>query len=132
MTRRSGAAALCALFILASPSVAQATKLTKTEAKVFTARAMIVEYGDAWLHGDGHLIRCRDRITRKAIRCRVSWGVGDVGWKGWVKIKQTGETRLRTRFRWDGRLLFTNYYCLHETPETDCTRVEYVHGTERM
>jgi hypothetical protein len=62
--------------------------------------------------------RCGARLSPNKRRCSVSWGVGDVGFRGKVTIRDPGGSY----FYYSFVIRRTNYYCL-ETGGSDCVQV---------
>lgn len=81
--------------------------------KRYIRRVLLKEFVGAYRLGSFKRIARCQRISRVRIRCgRVSWGVGDLSYRGWVTIwyanDQDGEFRRAYAFR----IRRTNGYCL--------------------
>lgn len=48
------------------------------------ARQTLAARFESWRWGYGKRIRCATRISRTERRCKVSWGIGDAGYRGTV------------------------------------------------
>ena len=92
-------------------------KLTGPLAKHYIGKAMKSEFGGAWQSGQGKNIRDCKRMSRVRMRCRVTWGVGDIGYDGRVTVWFRNQYYL---YRY--QLKKTDYYCI-DSGGSDCVDV---------
>jgi len=85
---RKFAIALATVSVLAfGASQAEATqRLTGPAAKHYAKKAMAHEFGASFKHGYAKKVSDCRRISRLRMRCSISWGIGDLYFKGKVSV----------------------------------------------
>jgi len=118
-------ASLLTILVSAAPSASaepkQLPKLYKGAATDFTGRALIREFPFTEDAGSRD-IACNQRINRVRYRCEVSFGAGDVGFKGGIKVRYIVKAGNRLGYRYALRVVQTNYYCIYglDNPREEC------------
>jgi hypothetical protein len=96
-------------------------KVSTAEAALYMRSALSRRFGSSFSFGYARKVKCMKRISRTRVRCqRISWNIGDVGYKGYGTI---WFTKAQLGFFWNYayRIVKTNYYCLNsDRPKKKC------------
>ena len=96
-------------------------KLQVSETKSYIRTALARRFGNVYRHGYAKRIAGCERRSRTRVRCnRVSWVIGDLGYRGWAAIWLT---RDGDEFFWNYAYTIkrTNYYCVNRGGR-NCTK----------
>ena len=87
------------------------------EAKQFVRASMSIAFDSSWDYGNFKKVYGCQRKTRRRVRCRVRWSIGDASFRGRVTVWHQGDG-----WRDDFTIVETNHYCLSQGG-SDCTTV---------
>jgi hypothetical protein len=111
-----GTLATAALFALLAGGASAA--LSEREARSLASTALHRYFKGDWDYGNFKRVRCRARLGVNKRRCSVSWGIGDVSYRGKVTIRDPGGQFFYARLG----IRNTNHFCLAEGG-TNCVQV---------
>jgi hypothetical protein len=87
-------------------------RLTTAAARRYARVALGRRFRNAYRHGHTKRLKRCSRISRKHIRCRrASWAIGDVSYRGWIRIWYGRGGKGRTTWHYAYRIKRTNHYC---------------------
>lgn len=130
---RTVAGALTAALILAlagsaalSPGTAGAAvplKLTRPFGASLMRKALHRRFGNTFDHGYARRVHCPTRVARGRVRCRISWVIGDISFKGRGAIWITYNRRGVAFWNFSYRVVRLDEYCASVGTHRHCRRV---------
>jgi hypothetical protein len=95
--------------------------LTIGETKGYIRTLLRRRFKNAYRYGEGKKISSCERWSRTKARCKLQFGVGDVGWKGRSTIWYSRQSDGSAAWNYAYVIKRTNYYCLN-TDKRHCTK----------
>jgi hypothetical protein len=86
----AAAASFAASFALNAGGASAAQGLSELEARSLASTVLHRQFKGSWDYGNFKRVRCGARLGPTKRRCSVSWGIGDVGYRGKVTIRDPG------------------------------------------
>jgi hypothetical protein len=118
MSGLKGTLVTALVFVLLAGGASAAQGLSELEARSL-ARTTLHRYFKAdWDYGNFKRVRCGTRLGVNKRRCRVSWGIGDVSYRGKVTIRDPGGQFFYARLV----IRKINHFCL-DTGGSNCVEV---------
>jgi hypothetical protein len=88
-------------------------RLSVWTTKRYIRRSLLGEFEAAYRHGSFKRIADCVRVSRTRVKCRsVSWGIGDLGYRGWVMIWFANDQDGDVSWHYAFRIKRTNGYCV--------------------
>jgi hypothetical protein len=105
-----GTVAMAASFALLAGVASAAQGLSEQEARSLASTALHKHFKATWDYGNFKTVRCGARLGVNKRRCSVSWGIGDLSYRGKVTVRDPGGQFFYARIV----IRRINHFCLSE------------------